>query len=75
MFKVPESTHYGIIIFLPRESTNKRISTAAKLRLMIVLDTNILSEVIRPAPEPAVLCWLAAQPAASVLISDLQDDV
>ena len=40
---------------------------------MIVLDTNILSEVIRPAPEPAVLRWLAAQPAASVFISAITE--
>lgn len=28
---------------------------------MIVLDTNVLSEALRPAPEPAVLRWLARQ--------------
>jgi predicted nucleic acid-binding protein len=28
---------------------------------MIVLDTNVLSELIRPAPEPKVLAWLEAQ--------------
>jgi predicted nucleic acid-binding protein len=36
---------------------------------MILLDTNILSELIRPVPAPAVLRWLAAQPVASVFIS------
>jgi hypothetical protein len=30
---------------------------------MIVLDTNVLSEVMRPAPSARVLRWLAAQPA------------
>jgi predicted nucleic acid-binding protein len=40
---------------------------------MIVLDTNILSEVIRPAPEPAVLRWLAAQSATSVFISTITE--
>jgi hypothetical protein len=29
---------------------------------MIVLDTNVLSEILRPAPQPLVLEWLAAQP-------------
>jgi predicted nucleic acid-binding protein len=29
---------------------------------MIVLDTNVLSEALRPAPSAAVLRWLAAQP-------------
>jgi predicted nucleic acid-binding protein len=33
---------------------------------MIVLDTNVLSEVLRPAPEPRVLAWLDEQPANSV---------
>jgi predicted nucleic acid-binding protein len=33
---------------------------------MIVLDTNVISEVLRPAPQPAVLHWLAAQPRASL---------
>jgi predicted nucleic acid-binding protein len=28
---------------------------------VIVLDTNVLSELIRPAPEPKVLAWLEAQ--------------
>ena len=31
---------------------------------MIVLDTNVLSEAARPAPEQRVLDWLAAQPRA-----------
>jgi predicted nucleic acid-binding protein len=33
---------------------------------MIVLDTNVLSEALRPAPEPSVLAWLARQPRASL---------
>ena len=33
---------------------------------MIVLDTNVLSELLRPAPEPRVLTWLANQPRASL---------
>lgn len=33
---------------------------------MIVLDTNVLSELMRPAPEVRVSDWVAAQPAASV---------
>ncbi len=27
---------------------------------MILLDTNVLSELIRPSPDPAVISWLAA---------------
>ncbi len=33
---------------------------------MIVLDTNVLSEVLRPEPEARVLAWLDKQPANSV---------
>lgn len=29
---------------------------------MILLDTNVLSECLRPAPEPRVLAWMAEQP-------------
>ena len=33
---------------------------------MIVLDTNVLSEALRPVPEPSVMDWLANQPRASL---------
>jgi hypothetical protein len=33
---------------------------------MIVLDTNVLSETLRPAPAAAVRRWMAAQPAATL---------
>ena len=33
---------------------------------MIVLDTNVLSEALKPLPSPAVLDWLAAQEPSSV---------
>jgi predicted nucleic acid-binding protein len=36
---------------------------------MIVLDTNVLSEVLRPAPEHRVMAWLDAQPRASMFTS------
>lgn len=29
---------------------------------MIVLDTNVISELMRPEPHPAVLAWVAGQP-------------
>ena len=31
---------------------------------MIVLDTNVLSELMRATPDPRVLAWVAAQPRA-----------
>ncbi len=40
---------------------------------MILLDTNILSELMRPAPEPAVEQWLDAQPTASVFICTITE--
>ena len=40
---------------------------------MILLDTNILSELMRPVPEPAVEQWLAAQPDASVFITAITE--
>ena len=40
---------------------------------MILLDTNILSELMRAAPEVAVEQWLADQPAASVFISAITE--
>lgn len=33
---------------------------------MIVLDTNILSELMKPAPSKRVATWMAAQPAQSL---------
>jgi len=36
---------------------------------MILLDTNVVSELMRPVPEPKVLLWLDAQPAADIWIS------
>lgn len=36
---------------------------------MIVLDTNVVSELMRPAPSVAVENWVSAQPAAGMFIS------
>lgn len=33
---------------------------------MIVLDTNVLAELMRPSPAPDVVRWVAAQPTASL---------
>lgn len=40
---------------------------------MILLDTNVLSELMRPAPAPAVETWVSAQPAASIFISAITE--
>lgn len=36
---------------------------------MIVLDTNVVSELMRPSPNPAVERWVAARPAARLFFS------
>ena len=36
---------------------------------MIVLDTNVVSELIRPSPNPAVEQWVATRPAARLFFS------
>jgi predicted nucleic acid-binding protein len=33
---------------------------------VLILDTNVLSEVLRPAPHDGVLAWLGAQPRSQV---------
>src|SRR5882757_2848102 len=38
---------------------------------MIVLDTNVISEMMRPEPNPAVLAWLDSQAAETLYISSV----
>ncbi|WP_400135459.1 PIN domain-containing protein [Bacillus thuringiensis] len=38
---------------------------------MIVLDTNVISELMRPEPDPAVIAWVAAQPRASLYTTSI----
>jgi predicted nucleic acid-binding protein len=40
---------------------------------MILLDTNVLSELMRPAPDQAVERWLGDQPVTSVFISAITE--
>jgi len=40
---------------------------------VIILDTNILSELMRPAPEPTVEGWLSDQPADDVFITAITE--
>ncbi len=40
---------------------------------MILLDTNVISEIMRPAPSPAVQAWLAGQPPAGIFITSLTE--
>ncbi len=36
---------------------------------MFVLDTNVVSELMRPAPRPAVEAWVGGRPAASLFFT------
>ncbi len=38
---------------------------------MIVLDTNVISELMRAVPHPAVLAWVAAQPRATLYTTSI----
>lgn len=38
---------------------------------MILLDTNVVSELMRPEPDAAVLRWIAAQPLGALHVSTL----
>jgi predicted nucleic acid-binding protein len=38
---------------------------------MIILDTNVLSELMKPAPTGRVVDWVAAQPAASLYTTSI----
>jgi predicted nucleic acid-binding protein len=40
---------------------------------MIVLDTNVLSEAIRPVPTRRVLDWLAAQPPRALFMTTISE--
>lgn len=40
---------------------------------MIVLDTNVLSELLRPAPDPAVIMWLGTQTPAQVFTTAITE--
>ena len=38
---------------------------------MIILDTNVLSELMKPAPAESVVRWLAVQPPAGLFITSI----
>jgi predicted nucleic acid-binding protein len=40
---------------------------------VIVLDTNIISELMRPEPHPAVVAWVAAQPRSSLYTTSINE--
>lgn len=40
---------------------------------MIILDTNVLSEAVRPQPSRAVLRWLSAQPVAQLFTTTISE--
>ena len=40
---------------------------------MIVLDTNVLSELMRPIPSSRVVAWVAKQPAAELFTTSITE--
>ena len=40
---------------------------------MIILDTNVLSELMRPKPSPGVVEWVARQPAAGLFTTSITE--
>lgn len=40
---------------------------------MIILDTNVISELLRPAPEPRVEHWLSAQDGLSIYLTSISE--
>jgi predicted nucleic acid-binding protein len=40
---------------------------------MIILDTNVLSEIMKPAPSPRVSTWLSSQPATELFTTSITE--
>lgn len=40
---------------------------------MIIVDTNVISELMRPAPEPKVAQWLSAQDGLSIYLTAISE--
>ena len=40
---------------------------------MIILDTNVLSELMRPKPSPTVVAWIAKQPSTEVFTTAITE--
>jgi len=40
---------------------------------MIIIDTNVISELIRPTPEPAVEAWLGEQDGLSIYLTAISE--
>jgi len=38
---------------------------------MIVVDTNVISEIVKPVPSPRTLAWLASQPSSQLYIATI----
>ena len=52
----------------PRPRADPRVPEA---RPMIILDTNVLSELMRPDPAQKVVAWVASQPTASLFTTSI----
>ena len=52
---------------------NRRNSTADRSFTMTILDTNVLSELMRPNPSARVVAWIAAQPAQELCTTSITE--
>jgi hypothetical protein len=43
----------------------------SKIKLMIILDTNVLPAIVRPTPDRRVVAWFDKQPRTSVWITSV----
>ena len=46
---------------------------ARRRRVSTLLDTNVLSELLRAAPDPAVVAWVMAQPGESLFVTSVTE--
>ena len=40
---------------------------------MLILDTNAVSELMRPGPDPAIASWVAERPTSSLFLTAVTD--
>jgi hypothetical protein len=54
-------------------AATRRHASGPRIRRMIILDTNVLSELMRSEPSPSVLAWVARQPARELCTTSITE--
>ena len=57
----------------PREPMREPVAIRLSLPTMIVLDTNVVSELMRITPQPEVLAWLDDQPTSTLFVTTITE--